>query len=75
MTTNDIIYLIGACCGVLGFAAWVGLILVPAWGSYGRAWERIAASLLSLYVLAAMAGVGFAAGLGVLWLWNRYIGA
>jgi hypothetical protein len=71
MTTTDIIYLIGACCGVLGVAAWAGLILVPAWTSYGRLWERLAASFLSLYVLAAMMGVGLALGAGIVWIWDQ----
>jgi hypothetical protein len=74
MTTTDIIYLIAACCGVLGLAVWIGLIVVPAWTSYARVWERVAAGFLTLYVLAAMVGVGFAGGLGVVYLWNQYIG-
>ena len=73
MTTTDIIYLITACCGVLGFSAWVGLIVVPAWMSYGRVWERLAASFLSLYVLAGMIAIGFAAGYGIYSLWSHYV--
>jgi hypothetical protein len=73
MTTIDTAYLIGACCGVLGLAAWVGLIVAPAWVAYERIWERLAATLLSVYVLAAMVGVGFAAGAGVVWLWSNYL--
>ncbi|CAA9520400.1 MAG: hypothetical protein AVDCRST_MAG13-3341, partial [uncultured Solirubrobacteraceae bacterium] len=51
MTNQTIIYLVAACCGVFGFAAYVGLILVPAWTSYSRIWMRLAASFLTLYVL------------------------
>jgi hypothetical protein len=73
MTSTDTIYLVGACCGVLGVAAWVGLILVPAWSSYTRLWQRVAAGFLSIYVLAAMMGIGLAGGAGVIWFWDRYI--
>ena len=42
----------------LGVAAFVGLILVPALGSYGRPWEKVAAGFLSLFVLAALVIAG-----------------
>jgi hypothetical protein len=75
MTTTDVSYLIGACCGVLGFAAWIGLIAVPAWTSYSRFWERVAATFLSFYILAAMVGAGLGAGAGVAWLWASHGGS
>jgi hypothetical protein len=59
---------------VLGIATWAGLILVPAWTSYGRWWERVAASFLSIYVLAAMMGVGLVCGGGIYWLWDHFGG-
>ncbi len=43
-------------------------MLVPAWTAYSKVWERVAAAILSLYVLAAFVGVG--AGLGALFLWH-----
>ena len=46
------------CAGVFGLAAYVGLILVPAWSAYSRFWERLAATVLSLYVLVALLGIG-----------------
>lgn len=52
----------------IGVAAVVTLIgyllfvLRPAWGSYGRMWEKLAAGFLTFYVLAALVGVG--AGIG-----------
>ena len=72
MSNTATIYIVAACCGVLGLAAFVGLILVPAWGSYSRVWQRIAASFLSLYVLAALLGIGLAAAAGVLWIYDHY---
>ena len=55
--------------GLIALVAYVFLILVPAWASYGRVWERIAAGFLSLYVAAALLGIGIAAGVGVIALY------
>ena len=72
MTNTAIIHLVAACAGVFGLAAFAWLVLVPAVQAYGRVWERIAAAVLSLYVLAAFAGIGVLAGLAVsFWLWPR----
>jgi O-antigen ligase len=72
MSNTTTIYIVASCCGVLGLVAFVGLILVPAWGSYSRLWQRLAASFLSLYVLAALLGLGLAGAAGVLWLYDRF---
>ena len=50
--------LIALFAAVLAVAGYVGLILLPAWTSYGRWWERFAAAFLSLYILAALLGIG-----------------
>ena len=71
MSNESIIVLIAACSGVFGLAAWIGLIVVPAWQSYSRVWERLAAVAMSLYTLAAFVLVGVGVGAGVVWLWNR----
>ena len=55
---------IGSAAGV-SLIAWVALVLVPAWTSFSRAWERVVAAVLSVYVLAAFALVGAAARRGV----------
>ncbi len=65
MSNSAIISLVAACAGVFGLAAYVGLILVPAWSSYTRIWERLAAAVLSLYVLAALLGIGTLAGYAI----------
>ena len=50
--------------GIVALTGYVGLIVVPAWTSYGRWWERIAASFLTLFILATLLGIGI--GLGAL---------
>ncbi len=54
---------------IVALIAFVVFIFVPAWKSYGRLWERIAAGFLSLYIGAALLGVGVAAGVGVVALY------
>jgi hypothetical protein len=66
-TVND---LVAVCAGVFGLALYAGLILVPAWTSYTRLWERVAAGVLSLYVLAVLVGVGVAGALAVVYFWG-----
>jgi hypothetical protein len=73
MSNTSITYLVAACAGVFSLAAFVGLILVPAWSAYSTLWERLAASFLSLYVLAAFVGIGAAAGAAVIWFWDRIV--
>lgn len=48
--------------GLMALVAYAVFIVVPAWTSYGRWWERIAASFMTLFILATLAGVG--AGIG-----------
>ncbi len=69
MTETDVTYLIAACAGVFSVALFVGLILAPAWSAYARIWERVAASILSLYVLGVLVGIGVAGGLAVVYFW------
>lgn len=52
---------------------YVVLIVVPAWGSYGRVWERVAASFLTLFILATLVGAGCAAGYGVVKAYEYWI--
>ena len=54
---------------VVALIAFVVFIVAPAWGSYGRLWERMAASFLSIYIGAALLGLGVAAGVGVVALY------
>jgi hypothetical protein len=70
MSITDTTDLIAACAGVFGLALYVGLILAPAWVSYSRLWERMAATLLSLYVLAVFVGAGVLAALAAVYFWG-----
>ncbi|HTQ68703.1 MAG TPA: hypothetical protein VMI13_08425 [Solirubrobacteraceae bacterium] len=56
--------------GFLGLCLYVAYILVPAWTSYSRVWERLAATVLSFYVLAVLVGVGVGAALVAVYVWN-----
>ena len=57
--------------GVNG-AGYIDFILVPSWESYGRLWEKVAASFLTLFILATLLGIGAAIGLAVVWSYDRY---
>lgn len=66
-------YLFGA-AGLVSLAAFVGLILVPALGSYGRPWEKFAAGFLSLFVLAALVITGLILGGVIFYYWDEISG-
>lgn len=59
--------------GIVVLASYVGLIVAPAWASYGRVWERVAASFLTLFILATLVGLGSAAGYGVVRAYEYWI--
>lgn len=63
-------YLLLGSAGVITLITFVGLILMPALSSYGRAWEKAAASVLSIFVLAALVVVGVVAGLAIVYYYN-----
>jgi hypothetical protein len=59
----------------VSLAAFVGLILVPAVDSYGRAWEKVAAGFMSLFVLTTMVVVGSVIGLMVFYYSSDLVNA
>jgi O-antigen ligase len=71
MTNDQIIYTVAIGSGVLGLIAYIAFILVPAWGAYSRIWQRLAASFLTLYVLAAFIILGAAGGAAIIYFWDR----
>jgi hypothetical protein len=71
MSKTVITYLIVACCAVFGVAAFGALIIAPAWSAYSKLWQRLAATFLSLYVLAGLLVIGTGLGLLVVLLWDR----
>jgi uncharacterized membrane protein len=71
MSNQTITYLVGAMLGVFGLAAFCALVVVPAITAYRRPLERVAVVILSLYVLAALVGIGILAGALVVFEWPR----
>jgi len=69
MSNATLTYVILAACGVLALGAWLGLVVVPAVTAYSRLWERLAAFVLSLYVLLAGALLGAAIGGAIVYFW------
>jgi hypothetical protein len=70
MTRSQINELVAAGAGLASLVLFAALILVPAWSSYSRLWERAAATVLSLYVLAVLVGVGVVAALAAVYFWG-----
>jgi membrane associated rhomboid family serine protease len=71
MTNQAITYLVGASLGVFGLAAFCTLVVAPAITAYRRPLERVAVVILSVYVLAALIGVGIVVGALVVLEWPR----
>ena len=61
-----------ALAGALTLACFVALILIPATRCYGRVWEKLAAGVLTLYVLGTLLGIGAAIGFAIVWSYDRY---
>ena len=72
MSNETITYVVAAASAVIGLAVYIGLILVPAWQAYSRVWERLAATFLTLYVVAAFMLVGVLVGAAVVWTYARW---
>ncbi len=71
MSNQTITYVVGAGLGALGLVAFCMLVVVPAITAYRRPLERVAVFVLSLYVLAALLGVGVLVGALVVLEWPR----
>jgi hypothetical protein len=71
MSNDTLTVVIGAGAAGISVIAWALLVLVPAWTSYSRVWERLAATLLSLYILAAFALAGSGLGAAILWYYDE----
>jgi hypothetical protein len=63
-----------ALASALVLVCYVVLILLPAARCYGRVWEKMAAGLLTLYVLATLLGIGAAIGFAIVWTYDTYAG-
>ena len=71
MSNTEITYLIAGVAALASLGAWVWLVVVPAWGSYWRPFERIVSVLASLYVLVALLAAGAGVGALVLYYYNE----
>jgi hypothetical protein len=64
--------LIGA--GAVALVGYAVFIVAPAWASYGRVWERVAASFLTLFMLATLLAIGTGIGFAIVWFYDQYSG-
>ena len=71
MSNDTITYVIAGTAAGVSIIAWAALVLVPAWTSFSHVWERIVATVLSLYILAAFALAGSALGAAILWYYDE----
>ncbi len=62
-----------AAAGAVAFVCYAVLILAPAWASYGRLWERVGASVLTLFILATLLALGAALGIAIVWSYDRFL--
>ena len=60
--------------GLVSLAAFIGLILVPSLGVYGRWPEKMAAGFLSLFIFGALVTIGIVAGLAYVFFSNDISG-
>lgn len=61
-----------AAAGLVVLVAYAALIVAPAWSSYGRVWEKLAASFLTVYILLALLVVGGLVGFALVWSYDRW---
>jgi len=66
-------YLLFGGAGLVSLVAFVGLILVPALGAYGRLWEKAVAGALSVIVLVALVLTGVVVGLAIVYYYNDIV--
>ncbi len=71
MSNDTITYVIAGTAAGVSVIAWAALVLVPAWTSFSRVWERVVATVLSLYILAAFALAGSMLGAAILWYYDE----
>jgi uncharacterized membrane protein (GlpM family) len=70
MTDDTKTYLIIGAAALVSLVAWLALVVVPAWKSYWRMRDRIVATVLSVYILAAFVLAGTGVGLVALWYFS-----
>jgi hypothetical protein len=63
-------YVLFGIAALICLVTFVTLILSPALSAHGRIWEKAAAGLLSVFVLAALLVVGVVAGLVIVYYYT-----
>jgi hypothetical protein len=71
VSNDSITYLVGGTLGAVGLVVFSLLVLVPAVTAYRRPLQRVAAVILSFYVLAALVGAGVVIGALIVVEWPR----
>ena len=72
MSNDDqITYAVAGITAIVSLAAWILLIVIPAWSSYWRLRDRLLAVVMSVYILAAFVGMGACAGAVFLYYYDR----
>ena len=66
-------YVIFAATTLCALGAFVGLIVAPTMGAYGRTWEKFIALMMTLVILAALVSIGAAIGIAVFLNWDRIV--
>ena len=70
MTDDQKTYLIAGIATAVSLIAWLALVVIPAWKSYWRVRDRLVATVLSLYILAAFVLAGAGVGAAALWYFS-----
>jgi DNA-binding transcriptional LysR family regulator len=70
MTNDEKTYIIIGAAALISLVAWLLLVVIPAWKSYWRVRDRIVATVLSVYILAAFVLAGTGVGLVALWYFS-----
>jgi hypothetical protein len=63
-------YVLFGAAGLVSLLAFGALILAPAIGSFGRTWEKVAAVMVSFFVLIALVAIGIALGVAIVYYWD-----
>jgi hypothetical protein len=69
LTPTEISIGVGAFVALVAYSVF---IVVPAWTSYGRWWERIGAAFMSLFILVTLIGIGVGIGAALVWTYDQW---
>jgi hypothetical protein len=71
LTDDQKTYIIAGAASFVSIVAWLSLVVVPAWRSYWRLRDRLVATVLSVYILAAFLLAGAGVGAAILWYFTE----